>query len=169
MYHKILCFVILLSSIADTLAAESSQREENIFMGINWEFSMSIPEGDVDSLNSEAVSLVFTLGHRDYFRGFPVRLRAGIGWYPEKPFRFAVGTEFALYEVLNRAKARMFGIYLVSDVTAEMTDTTPIQANISGGILIPLTTIGGIFLSCGIDTEGNPIAALSIMSGGYVQ
>ena len=44
----------------------------------------------------------------------PLRLRAGLGWFPSQPFVVFAGLELPLIERLNRSRARRFGVYVSS-------------------------------------------------------
>jgi len=86
----------------------------------------------------------------------PVRFRAGIGWFPRGPFRVIAGVEIPLYERLNRAMARGFGIYLLGDAVA--TIPAGVRAEATAAVLVPMMALGGLRVAGGaaFDSSGDP-------------
>ena len=95
----------------------------------------------------------------------PVRFRAGLGWFPRQPFRAFAGVELPVYEILNRARARAFGVYLLGDLGV----TIPLgwTADASLAILVPTNAFGGIRLAVGIDRESNLLVTIGTATGAY--
>lgn len=115
-----------------------------------------------DSLRLEAISFVGTYGPP---AASWLRARAGLGWFPRRPFRLFAGLEIPLVEQLNRARARMLGIYLIGDVGM----TVPLGWTASARIAfqVPTTALGGLRLGVGINREANLIVSLDMATGAY--
>lgn len=115
-----------------------------------------------DSLAVEAISFAGAFGPASVR---PVRFRAGMGWFPGRPFRTFAGVELPLYELLNRSRARAFGVYLLGDLGA----TIPIgwTANASLAILVPTSALGGIRIGVGLNRRADLIITLGMATGAY--
>ncbi len=95
----------------------------------------------------------------------PVRLRAGAGWYPRRPFRLTAGVEIPVFERLNRGRARMFGIYLLSDLA--LTIPWGWEADAVLTILVPTSAVGGIRFGAGVNRHLQLLANVGFASGVY--
>ena len=150
------------------LAAHSTFAVEyhDYFVGFSTEFSvssdLSVTPLVPDSLTVEALSFAGTYGPAALR---PLRFRAGLGWFPGRPFRVFTGVELPLYEVLNRSKARAFGIYLISDVGL----TIPFgwTAHASLAVLVPTSALGGIRIAAGVDRKLDALVTISMATGAY--
>ena len=95
-----------------------------------------------DSLTLETISFAATYGPA------PVswlRPRAGLGWFPGCPLLMFAGLEIPIFELLNQARARMFGIYFIGNVG--MTIPLDWRANARIAFQIPVMMLGGLRLN----------------------
>lgn len=115
-----------------------------------------------DSLTFEAISFAGTYGPAatPWLRG-----RAGLGWFPGRPFRVFAGLEVPLFERLNRARARMLGVYLMGDLG--MTLPLGWTANARLAFQVPTTALGGLRIGVGVDRHANLIVSLDMATGAY--
>jgi len=114
----VLCFLLFLSALYYPSSVESrEQLYDSRFLGISYEYAGYVmPEADslVERVPPRGAGAYFTYGHPGV--RFP-RLRAGVGWEPERPLYASVGLEIPLVERFNPAAGRSFGLFLLSDVS----------------------------------------------------
>ena len=115
-----------------------------------------------ETLAVRAVSFAATYGPASVR---PIRLRAGVGWFPHRPFRVAAGLEIPLYERLNRANARGFGVYVLGDVAA----TLPLgwEAEASLAVLVPVSALGGVRFAVGVNRSAQLVITGGTATGAY--
>lgn len=136
------------------------------FVGFSSELAVTSDRGVEpfipDSLTVQSFSFAATYGPAAIR---PIRLRGGLGWFPRRPFRAFAGVEVPLYEVLNRAQARAFGVYLLGDLGG----TIPLgwTADVSLAVLIPTNAFGGIRMGVGVTREAELLVTIGTATGAY--
>lgn len=115
-----------------------------------------------DLLEFQHVSLIATYGPAETS---PMRLRGGLGWFPGRPFRLTAGLEFPLYERLNRSRARMFGVYLLTDLA--LTVPLGLEADAVLTLLVPTSGVGGLRLGAGVNRHMELLFNIGFASGVY--
>lgn len=154
--------------VAFVLAPASAAAVEyhDYFVGFSTEVlvssDLSVTPTVPDSLTLEAISFVGTYGPP---AASWLRARAGLGWFPRQPFRVFAGLEIPLFERLNRARARLFGVYLLGDVG--MTLPLGWTANARLALQVPTTALGGLRIGAGVDRHANLIVSLDMATGAY--
>ncbi|MFP4485228.1 MAG: hypothetical protein ACLFO1_10285 [Spirochaetaceae bacterium] len=146
---------LVLSIIFALIALQLPALEySDTFYGINLESDIAVAtDAQVDfseRFQMTRLTGVFTLGTR---RSFPFRFRMGVGWWPRQPVALMAGTELAIFERLNRAKARMFGVYTLADGNLLLDDGIDYQLRLSLALQIPVSLAGGMTLGVGIDNH----------------
>ena len=96
-----------------------------------------------------------------------VRLRSGIGYFPNQPLSLLAGLEIPVFEQLSRFNTRKFGIYILSDLRFGIKPDCRTVFEPSVSLLLPVNMIGGISLGSGYDTDSNLFIKVSFFSGGY--
>ena len=147
-------------------SAASALDYHDYFVGFSTEFLVS-SDADVspffpDSLTAESVSFAATYGPAAIR---PLRFRAGIGWFPQRPFRLFGGIELPIYEALNRSRARLFGVYFLGDVGVMLPLGWTAEASLA--ILVPTNALGGIRLGVGVNRQADLLVTLSMATGAY--
>lgn len=147
-------------------AGASAVEYHDYFVGFSTEglvsSDLSVAPIVPDSLTLEAISFAGTYGPA----AAPwLRARAGLGWFPGRPFRVFTGLEIPLAERLNRGRARMFGVYFIGDVG--MTLPLGWTANARLAFQVPTTALGGVRLGVGVDRHANLIVSLDMATGAY--
>ena len=136
------------------------------FIGFSSEVSVS---GDravtpfvPDALAVESVSFMTTFGPQGIR---PIRFRGGIGWFPSRPLRLVSGVEVPIFELLNRAMARFFGVYLLADVAMLVPVDWHAEAMLT--VLVPASALGGIRFGFGINRRLDFVFSASWANGAY--
>jgi hypothetical protein len=157
-----LALLILVAGAGVLSAAEY----EDFFVGFSTEATISsdlnVKPAIPDSLTFEAISFAATYGPAAVT---PVRFRAGLGWFPTRPFRLFTGVEIPLYEQLNRARARFFGVYLLGDLGLTLPIGLTAEATVA--VLIPTNALGGLRFGVGINREADLLFTISTATGAY--
>ncbi|MDH7483948.1 MAG: hypothetical protein QHH01_04900, partial [Spirochaetales bacterium] len=111
---KIILVCILLCGMVPVFA--QSDIWSSSFVGINWEVR-GVWQGSIaDSWRAiDSLALTCSYGNRTLTGGLPLRARAGIGWWPSRPFMLILGMELPLFEMLSEARSRKIGVYLYVD------------------------------------------------------
>jgi hypothetical protein len=159
-------YVVLLVLASGIGTAATAIEYEDFFVGFSTEATVS-SDSDVspmipDSLTLEAISFAGTYGPA----AVPfLRFRAGLGWFPRRPFRVFGGVELPLFERLNRARARFFGVYLIGDVG--MTLPLDWTANATISVLVPTSALGGLRLGVGVNRHAELLFTIAMATGAY--
>ncbi len=160
--------LILLALFALPAVPTLGLEYSDTFFGINFEGNVAVATDSGLSLGERSeftrLSGVFTVGTR---RTFPFRLRSGLGWWPEHSLALMAGTEIALFERLNRAQARMFGVYLLGDAILLAQDGIDYDLRASLMLQVPVTLAGGVSLGAGINRHGNLLVRVCTSIGAY--
>ncbi len=156
-----------LVTLAFAAASAAAVEYDDYFVGFSTEAlvssDLSVTPTVPDSLTLEAISFVGTYGPPA--AASRLRARAGLGWFPRQPFRVFTGLEIPLFERLNRARARLFGVYLLGDVG--MTLPLGWTANARLALQVPTTALGGLRIGAGVDRHANLIVTLDMATGAY--
>ena len=158
--------VLALVTLALVPASAAAVEYHDFFVGFSTEVlvssDLSVEPVVPDSLTLEAISFAGTYGP-----GFAplLRGRAGLGWFPRRPFRIFAGVEIPLVERLNRARARMIGVYFIGDVG--MTLPLGWTANARLALQVPTTALGGLRIGVGVDRSANLIVSFDMATGAY--
>ena len=139
------------------------------FIGVNAEADLYVDSG----VTLDRLGLVFTYGPSllqwDPFETetnfFPIRVRGGLGYAPGRPFAVTIGTEVALIEILNRARAKFFGLYLITDLALELYPSFQPEFIGSLSALVPLGSVGGLSIGGGLNHRGRPVIKAGLMTG----
>ncbi len=158
--------VWILALCAVTVTGAGAREFHDHFIGFSTESAISagplsapqIPE----LLEFQHISLLGTYGPGMIN---PLRLRAGLGWFPGRPFRLTAGLELPLYERLNRSRARMFGVYLLTDLA--MTIPWGWEADGVLTLLVPTSGVGGIRFGAGVNRHLDLLFHIGFASGVY--
>ncbi len=118
--------------------------------------------GIADGLSFRHISFMGTYGPGAIA---PVRVRGGLGWYPQMPFRLTAGLEIPIFETLNRMRARMFGVYLLTDVA--LTIPWGWEADAVLTVLVPTSAVGGIRFGAGVNRHLELLFNVGFASGVY--
>ena len=139
---------------------------EEYFIGLSTELGASAgpfrDPGLAENLRVDHVSFVATYGPGSMR---PLRLRSGLGWFPDRPFRVTAGLELPLFESLNRYNARMFGVYLLTDLG--FTIPWDWEADAALTVLFPVSTIGGIRFGVGLTRRFDMLFSVGYATGLY--
>ena len=170
-------FLIFLFLAALACGAQSAGKGDGVqpfpgpvFIGVDWTAELSAPS--MQHLNTpsfDSISLSFTGGFRDIAPFIPIRLRAGVGWFPGRKFRILPGIELALLEMLNGSGALAFGLYATVEARIQPAGDPYVEPAARLGILLPLGPSGGLYLAAGMDGGGRPTASIGIRNGGYIR
>lgn len=148
----------------------SPASRHNFFIGLDWSADLGISSwNNIAHPSLESITSIFTFGDRRFLPFLPIRARLSVGWFPKHPFRIGGGVEIALLEILNQDGARGFGIYAFLDGIFLIGSTPVFDPRAMLGILIPLMPTGGICLEAGVQRDGRPAIAVTLMNGGYPQ
>ena len=115
-----------------------------------------------DSLSVESVSFSATWGPA---ATRPLRFRAGMGWFPSRPFVVFAGLELPLYERLNRSRARSFGLYLLGDLGI----TIPMgwSGDLVLAVQLPTSALGGLQLGLGVNQDRHLLITFNMATGAH--
>ncbi|MCE5256181.1 MAG: hypothetical protein LLF89_04960 [Spirochaetaceae bacterium] len=141
------------------------------FLGLSWDLAGSFSDKAISFSKAQIndISLFFTYGNR-YFPGFfPLRARAGIGWWKGQPWTATLGFELPLFESLSASQTRHFGVYLFGDGHFRFpASTNRFSFEPTVRLLIPLAAAGGLALGFGYDTSLGPTWHFEMMNGAYM-
>lgn len=165
---KILLVCVLLYGMVPVFAENDIWSSS--FVGINWEFR-GIWQGSIaDSWRAiDSLALTGSYGNRALTGGLPLRARAGIGWWPSRPFMLTLGMELPLFELLSEARSRKIGVYLYADGHAYFSSSgVDVSFEPSLRLLVPLTALGGLAFGAGYDSRRGFVWRLESMGGAYI-
>lgn len=149
-----------------TASLASAVEYEEYFIGFTTELAVSsdlaVSPLVPDSLRVDAVSFSGTLGPASTS---PFRFRAGLGWFPQRPFVLSAGVELPLYERLNRSRARSFGVYLLGDLG--VTFPLGFSGDAVLAIQLPLSALGGLQIGVGVNSEARLLVSFASATGAY--
>ena len=134
------------------------------FIGLGTEVTLSLEPEIEFGQRIDRISQVFTYGPRQIR---PIRIRIGAGWYHKREFALFTGLELPVYEKLNKAQARSFGLYLVGDMGVSFLEQASFEYQASAIAVITVTPLGGIGIGAVIDKTGTVSLRVAYWAGLY--
>lgn len=132
---------------------------------MNYEAELFVQEsGETPPVLLDRISILATYGPGV---AHPFRFRAGLGWFPERPFTRQLGTEIVILERLNSSEARFLGLYAFLDGVLEFYQGLAPDFYTGIGFLFPLTNLGGVLASFGTTRSLRPNFRLGYAWGAY--
>ncbi len=163
-------YLLTLHSHVFLYADDSMESYSNIFFGLGTEFTVlpGIEDTFLKSAMAESICMTAALGDRKLIRSPPLRIRGGLGFWPDRYFVSKLGIEVPLLEFLNSMKARMFGLYMYLDGIMRI-GSSGIGCSVEPSVrlLLPISAVGGIGIGIGHDSVYGISLHLDYLAGFY--
>ncbi len=158
-WRRLFLAIFLGGFIAVTVPAWSHDTlYDSPFIGIAYTYSAYFS----DRFSTARAGATFTYGPPGWRL---LRLRASLGWEPERPLFAGAGIEVPVFERFNRARGRSIGLFVLSDLSYGFWNGHRLTADAGLVALVPVTMVGGVALGGGVTHRGEPFVQVGYMAG----